>query len=175
MMELKHVKDWSWIHKKIHILCIQLQSQLLPDWIVNRLKEKRKPENLLKMIRDGKPVEAMEAAKYIDLNNIPVNILDLERIARRRHSRKWTRIAAMYVLGWRGDRSVVPTLMGILENPNESSAIRDNAAEALGNLGDPHALVLLERIASETTSPVVKRSCEFALAVIPNRGSSTQT
>jgi hypothetical protein len=42
MIILKPAKEWSWIHNKIHVWCINHQcSQLLPDWIIKLLMEKR--------------------------------------------------------------------------------------------------------------------------------------
>lgn len=65
-----------------------------------------------------------------------------------------TRVAAIHALGVRGDRSVVPGLIGLLGD--ESSAVVSAAIDTLGVLGDPRAaerLVGLMRARDESLRP----------------------
>jgi HEAT repeat protein len=58
-------------------------------------------------------------------------------------------------------------LAKILADEQEKPIFREYAAEALGNIGDSSFLPTISSIASKTSSPEIRRSCEFALEEIP--------
>jgi hypothetical protein len=62
----------------------------------------------------GDPVEAMEVAKQIIGKKVAVDPGSLEAILPVRKSRKWSRIAAIYSLGFLAEDSAVPALLQIL-------------------------------------------------------------
>ncbi|HJU18920.1 MAG TPA: hypothetical protein VJ770_20895 [Stellaceae bacterium] len=66
------------------------------------------PSQSLEPLFHGDPVEAMEAAKRIIGGQLAVDTAGLTAILRDRKSRKWARIAAIYSLGFLGERSAIP-------------------------------------------------------------------
>jgi HEAT repeat protein len=114
----------------------------------------------------GDPVEAMEAAKQIIGKRLAVDAASLEAILSDKKSRKWSRIAAIYSLGFLGERSAVPSLLKILSDDKEPVAVRAHAAEALGNIGDTAAVPAVAGILRHETSPSLRKSCAYSLEEI---------
>ncbi len=124
------------------------------------------PIQSLEPLVRGDPVEAMEAAKQIIGGKFAADPASLEAILLDRKSRKWARIAAIYSLGFLGERSVVPPLTTILSDRGEPVSIRAHAAEALGNIGDAAAVPALAQVLQEEVSPSLRRSSLYALEEI---------
>jgi len=108
----------------------------------------------------------METAKQIIGHKLPVDPQSLEAILLDRSSRKWARIAAIYSLGFLGERSAVPALLRILSDHREPIGIRAHAAEALGNINDAAAVPILARVLKQETSPSLRQWCIYALEEI---------
>lgn len=70
-----------------------------------------------------------------------------------------------YVLGQMQDKLAVPTLIGVLSNPDEHVMVRHEAAEALGAIGDRRAKPVLEKFLNDDL-PEVSESCEVALDLL---------
>ena len=80
---------------------------------------------------------------------------------------KWSRMAAIYALGFSGKRTYTPVLARILNDATEPHQIRDHAAEALGNLRSRQAVDALEKaLSDENIRPSIKRSIRYALSEI---------
>jgi deoxyhypusine monooxygenase len=72
-----------------------------------------------------------------------------------------------YCLGQTRNLAAVPFLRAVLENVDEDSMCRHEAAEALGALGDVSNLELLRQLRdSEEEVDVVRETCEIAVARI---------
>jgi HEAT repeat protein len=106
----------------------------------------------------GAPVEAMEAAKQIIGEKLVVDPASLEAILSNRKSPKWSRIAAIYSLGFLGERLAVPALLKILSDHKEAIAVRAHAAEALGNIGAAEVVPALAEILKHESSPSLRKS-----------------
>jgi HEAT repeat protein len=124
------------------------------------------PSQSLEPLLRGDPVEAMEVAKQIIGGNLAVDLAGLEAILLDRKSRKWARIAAIYSLGFLGQRSAVPALKSILSDRGEPVSVRAHAAEALGNIGDVEAVPALAQVLMDEVSPSLRRSSLYALEEI---------
>jgi HEAT repeat protein len=124
------------------------------------------PIQSLEPLLRGDPVEAMETAKQIIGHKLLVDPQSLEAVLLDRSSRKWARIAAIYSLGFLGDRSVVPALLRIVSDHREPIAIRAHAAEALGNINDAAAVPILARVLKQEASPSLRQWCIYALEEI---------
>jgi deoxyhypusine monooxygenase len=69
-----------------------------------------------------------------------------------------------YCLGQTRNPAAAPILRNVLEDRDEDSMCRHEAAEALGALGDEGSLVLLkERRDDDTEVEVVRETCEIAV------------
>jgi HEAT repeat protein len=108
----------------------------------------------------------MEIAKQIIGHKLIVDPESLETILLDKKSRKWARIAAIYSLGFLGERSAVPALLSILSDRREPIAVRAHAAEALGNINDADAVVSLARVLERERSPSLRQWCIYALEEI---------
>jgi hypothetical protein len=72
-----------------------------------------------------------------------------------------------YCLGQTRNLAAVPFLRAVLENKNEDSMCRHEAAEALGALGDVGSLDMLKQLRdSREEIDVVRETCEIAVARI---------
>jgi HEAT repeat protein len=120
----------------------------------------------IELLLHGDPVEAMETAKQIIGGKLVVDSAGLAAILLDRKSRKWARIAAIYSLGFLGERSTIPTLTSILSDRSEPISIRAHAAEALGNIGDAEAVPALAQVLQDEVSPSLRRSSIYALEEI---------
>jgi HEAT repeat protein len=122
---------------------------------------------LIRQLESGDPETAMEAAKAIVAGRIRIPRGEIEKIAGGAAYKDWARIAAIYLLGNVRAKKSAGMLARILEDKAEKEIFREYAAEALGNIGDSTHLPLISRIATETSSPEIRQSCEFALEEIP--------
>lgn len=107
--------------------------------------------------------ESMETAKKIIGGHMEADHAELARIAQAKDIGKWPRIAAMYTLGFLGDKTFSPLLRRILADSNNDIDIRSYAAEALGNIGDQDAAMLLKDVLKHTPPAALRESCEYAL------------
>src|SRR6266700_199726 len=127
---------------------------------------KVEPIQSLEPLLRGDPVEAMETAKQIIGHKLAVDPESLEAILLDKSSRKWVRIAAIYSLGFLGERSAVPALLSILSDRREPIGVRAHAAEALGNINDAAAVPNLARVLNEEASPSLRQWSIYALEEI---------
>ncbi|XP_041978433.1 deoxyhypusine hydroxylase [Aricia agestis] len=67
-----------------------------------------------------------------------------------------------YCLGQMQDKRAIPILRSILENKNEDPIVRHEAGEALGAIGDPNLLELLEKYQHDPAVEVAE-TCQIAL------------
>jgi hypothetical protein len=88
--------------------------------------------NDLDAILIGDPVEAMEAAKRLVKQNDATDVTTLLTIATCKTMRLWSRIAAIWTLGFIDEDAVsVAALRRIQQDQSEDVRIREHAAEAL--------------------------------------------
>jgi len=114
----------------------------------------------------GRPDDAMEAAKRIVTRKAQIDPALLAEIASNRTYKKWSRIAAIYALGFADYKRFGQTPLRVLSNRSEDSALRDHAAEALGNMREPRATATLGKVLMAKENPRIKRSCIYALSEI---------
>ena len=107
--------------------------------------------------------ESMETAKKIIGGQMEAEPAELARIAQDEEVGKWPRIAAMYTLGFLGDRNFSPVLRRILADSNNDLDVRSYAAEALGNIGDQDAAMLLKKVLRDAPPAALRKSCQYAL------------
>lgn len=70
-----------------------------------------------------------------------------------------------YVLGQMKRRHAIPHLEKVLANTKEDPMVRHEAAEALGAIGDPETLAILEEFHKDS-EVVVSETCQLAIAKI---------
>jgi HEAT repeat protein len=109
------------------------------------------------------PIESMEAAKKIIGGHVKADPVELAQIAEDKGLTKWPRISAIYTLGFTGEEKFAPLLRGILADAGNDADIRSYAAEALGNIGDRGAAMLLKDILGSASETKLRESCEYAL------------
>jgi HEAT repeat protein len=115
------------------------------------------------LVLSGDPVESIEAAKRI-VEQENVDPSSLARIAADRNANKWSRIAAIYALGFIDDESKsAPALLRILADRDDDESCRSHAAEALGHMAEPKTIPAMERLLLADDSQEVKRWCVYAL------------
>jgi hypothetical protein len=86
----------------------------------------------LDVILGSDPVEVMEAAKRLVDQHNPRHVETLVLIASTKTPRLWSRIAALWTLGFIDDDGIsVPDLQRIAEDDSEPAEIKDHALEAL--------------------------------------------
>jgi hypothetical protein len=86
-------------------------------------------------ILTGDPVEAMEAAKRLISKNERRQIDRLMSIAAHRHNPLWSRIAAIYTLGFIDEAAVsLNTLRSLAYDRTEHALVIEHAREAMDNL-----------------------------------------
>jgi HEAT repeat protein len=120
---------------------------------------------LMRMLT-GDPVEAMESAKEIIGLGTRVDPMLLKDIASNKIYKKWSRIAAVYALGFLAHKASAPALIRILQDQRENAQLRGHAAEALGNMRDPRAVLALGKILSADEHTSIKKWCVYALSEI---------
>jgi HEAT repeat protein len=117
----------------------------------------------------GDPTEAIEAAKRIILDD-SVSPDVLAGIAADKDRKIWSRVAAIYALGFIDDASISgAALVGILADRNEPEECRSHAAEALGHVKHKQAVPTMEAILASDDPPDVKSWCTYALTEIGGR------
>ena len=109
------------------------------------------------------PMASIEAAKQLISGETNIDHAELIKIASDRKTGEWSRIAAIYAMGFLADRSFAPILRFILSDTVNSNAVRSHAAEALGNIRDRDAIMLLRDILGSAPEPALRESCEYAL------------
>ena len=114
----------------------------------------------------GDPLEAMEAAKKAILLFENSNPVLLAEIAANKKYKKWSRIGAVYALGFLASKGGSRTLLSILSDRLEPPHLRSHAAEALGNLKEQRAVRQLTKILADKEPPSLKRWCVYALSEI---------
>jgi len=129
------------------------------------------PLQSLEPLLRGDAVEAMEVAKQIIGHKLIVDPESLKAILLDKRSRKWARIAAIYSLGFLGERSAVPALLDTLSDRREPIGVRAHAAEALGNINDAEAVPNLATVLKQETSPSLRQWCIYALEEIDTPGA----
>ena len=109
----------------------------------------------------GKP-DDMEVAKRLIFRG-SVNVKATARVASDHKSPKWSRIAAIYALGFIDqDNQSAHLLTRIAEDPFEAIEIRDHAVEALGEMHAVSAIPALVRL-YESGPEKIRVSCKYAL------------
>jgi HEAT repeat protein len=114
----------------------------------------------------GDPDRVMETAKAIIGGRIKYPTINLEKIASGNAGvPRWSRIAAIYALGFAKDATAASAaiLRQILGDQNDDVDIRAHAAEALGNLADRDAIMLLKDILGHKPPEALRESCQYAL------------
>ena len=102
----------------------------------------------------GDPTEAIEAAKRIIVND-SATADALAGIAGDKDRNMWSRIAAIYALGFIDDTSTSgAVLVGILADRNETDECRSHAAEALAHVKHPQAVSTMEAILHRMNHPM---------------------
>jgi HEAT repeat protein len=121
---------------------------------------------LLMRLLTGDPVEAMEAAKQIiGRKGVLAPALLLE-VAENRKYRRWSRVGAVYALGFLEFKPSVPSLIRILQDSRESLSLRCHAAEALGNTQDSRAIAVIDQVMTRDEPSSLKKWCIYALSQI---------
>ena len=121
---------------------------------------------LLMRMLTGDPVEAMESAKEVIGLGTRVNPMLLKDIASNKIYKKWSRIAAVYALGFLAHKASTSALMRILQDQRENTQLRGHAAEALGNMREPRAVLALGKVLWADDHTSVKKWCVYALSEI---------
>jgi hypothetical protein len=126
----------------------------------------------IKDMRRGDAVDAIEAAKRIIGSGNRIVPAPLMEIALDRKLGEWSRIAAVYALGYARDPSgeVAAFLSKILKDRTETSKVRAHAAEAIGNLPAEDMEALLRQMSASTEPADVRRSCNYALSQLRRSG-----
>jgi hypothetical protein len=114
----------------------------------------------------GDPMLAMESAKEVIGSPTAVEPSLLGEIASNKLYKKWSRIAAVYALGFLEHKGSATTLIRILKNPHEDPNLRGHVAEALGNMRERKATVELGKILFGRGQLPLKKWCIYALAEI---------
>ncbi|MHB8217050.1 MAG: HEAT repeat domain-containing protein [Candidatus Sulfotelmatobacter sp.] len=131
-----------------------------------RLKKDATAARLLRQLLTGDSTQAMESAKKMISIGARVDPAFLAAIASNSLLRQWSRIAAIYVLGFQIGAPGSDVLISILKNREESTQIRAHAAEALGNMQQNRACEGLRRILMSKESTALKKWSVYALSEI---------
>ncbi len=128
---------------------------------------------LLMRLLTGDPVEAMEAAKKIIGGKDGLAPILLSEVAENRKYKPWSRIGAVYALGFLEFKPGTPGLIRILHESKESLALRCHAAEALGNAQAVGAVAAIELVLMRDEPPSLKKWCIYALSQIGTSQAKT--
>jgi HEAT repeat protein len=121
-------------------------------------------ETAFRSLTSGDPVENMETAKKVIGGDADIDNVTLSKVAENKSLGKWPRIAAIYALGFAaGAAGYAGLFRRILSDEREDPEIRSHAAEALGNLRDRNAVMLLKDILGHASDPALLASCRYAL------------
>ncbi len=132
---------------------------------IMKISELHKMRLLMRLLT-GDPVESMEAAKdIVGRKGVLAPALLLE-VAMNKKYRTWSRVGAVYAMGFLGFKSSVPGLIRILEESKEPLSLRCHAAEAIGNTQDSRAIEVLEQVLMREEPPSLKKWCIYALSQI---------
>jgi hypothetical protein len=134
-------------------------------WDLMKTAKLNTDRTLLRMLT-GDPTEAMESAKKLIGSKVPPEPALLEQIASERRYKRWSRIAAVYTLGFLSSKPSVDTLMSILRDGSDDPRVRAHAAEALGNIRDKRAIAALREALLGNEAASIKRWCIYALSEI---------
>ena len=119
----------------------------------------------LDAVRTAKPVDAFEAAKWLEKHDSRVPAGRLMDIANDKRCAMWNRIAAIYTVGFISRRpGIAPRLIAVLADSQENMRIRGQAAESLAYYREKSAIPLLRKILLSNESAGLKVECIFALS-----------
>jgi HEAT repeat protein len=114
----------------------------------------------------GDATESMESAKKLIGSKVRVPPALLDQIASKKQYRRWSRIAAVYAIGFLNYKVSVGVLVSILGDGSDDVQVRAHAAEALGNIGDESALPALRQCLLQKEPRSIKRWSIYALSEI---------
>lgn len=119
----------------------------------------------LEAVRNGKPDDAFEGAKWLSEQKQHASARDLMEIAEDKSSATLNRVAAIHTIGFLRRRpSIASRLMTLLADPHEHMRLRGQAAESLGCYREKAAIPLLRKILLSNERPGLKVECIFALS-----------
>lgn len=114
------------------------------------------------VVRNGKPVDAFEASKWLLKHDRRVQSGHLMKIANDKRCATWNRIAAIHTIGFlRRRRDVAQRLIALLADKQENTKIRGQAAESLASYREKAAIPLLRKILLSTEPPGLKVSASL--------------
>jgi hypothetical protein len=129
--------------------------------VVKRLNVAR----ALEAVRNGKPDDAFEAAKWLFGQKQHASARDLMEIAEDNSCGMWNRIAAIHTIGFLQRRpGIARRLIALLADPKENMKIRGQAAESLSYYREKAAIPLLRKILLSNERAGLKVECIFALS-----------
>jgi hypothetical protein len=108
--------------------------------------------------------DAMEAAKQFIGGSAKVPVEIFLQITKTKTFRTWSRICAIYVLGFSNNTAVHGILIEQILDETNPLLLRSFAAEALGNLRAKKSIPILEEIMKHTSNANLKKSCRYALS-----------
>jgi hypothetical protein len=119
----------------------------------------------LEAVRNGKPDDAFEAAKWLFGQKQHASARGLMKIAEDNNCGMWNRIAAIHTIGFLQRRpGIAPRLIALLADTQENMKIRGQAAESLSYYREKAAIPLLRKILLSSERPGLKVECIFALS-----------
>lgn len=122
----------------------------------------------IEIILNGDPLGAIEAAKRVILTGT-ADLDKLISIAIDKDKATWSRIAAIYALGFRDDERTGEALVNILADRDDNEECRAHAAEALAHVRHPKAVSIMRSILFGDEPIDVKRWCVYALSEIKTK------
>jgi hypothetical protein len=129
--------------------------------VVKRLNVAR----ALDTVRNGEPVDAFEATKWLVKHDRRVPAAQLMDIANDKRCGMWNRIAAIHTVGFlRREPYIAARLIAQLADPQEDMKIRRQGAESLADYREKAAIPLLRKILLSNERPGLKVECIFALS-----------
>lgn len=124
----------------------------------------------LPIILSGDPAEAIEAAKRVIAKPDRIDAKALAEIAAKPTNKRWSRIAAIYALGFIDVKSqFAPALIEIVLNRTDDEQCRAHAAEALGDMHHPNIVPTLAGVLMSEDTAEVKRWCIYSLSETGDR------
>jgi HEAT repeat protein len=119
----------------------------------------------LEAVRNGKPDDAFEAAKWLFGQKQHASARDLMEIAEDNNCGMWNRIATIHAIGFLQRRpGIARRLIALLADTQENMKIRGQAAESLSYYREKAAIPLLRKILLSSERPGLKVECIFALS-----------